>query len=565
MTQRMAVGQDDTESMLDQWVTAKRAHDFGTADRIRDKLRTRGVEPDKARPHSADHLSKQSFTEGTHVPQTHVRRDRRIPAGAIAQPPHMQKTMLPSDETQSMLDQWVAAKRAHDFGTADQIREELRARGVEPDKARPHNGEYPEKSFGLTQRSPRAHGYADRQMPSMAMVQPLVQPIMGRDDTEILLDQWVAAKRAHDFGTADQIREDLRVRGVEPDKARPHSAEPSEKLAGRARRASVRPAQQMIPVGMSQVLVSGKRPHLGLNGHLQHASTSRVQIPNIAVAQTLAPAKRARLGSHGHAEISVGQFQIPHTNLNSIPLQELVQRWEAAQVTADTMRAELARRGVEPVLDGGPGVMAYQAHPIHTGFSMDVEAMLDEWVAAKRAHDFDTADRIREELRTRGVQPDKARPPIGADLLENSSAAPLQLQRASAPIGGMYMVAEPFMNPVMSPRDGTGLMLDQWVTAKRAHDFGTADRIREELRARGVEPDKARPALPDLSEKSAVVKRSQQAPAKVPKQRAPVKSTDLLLDEWVAAKRAHDFGMADRIREELRTRGVRPDKARPRR
>ena len=36
--------------------------------------------------------------------------------------------------------------------------------------------------------------------------------------------------------------------------------------------------------------------------------------------------------------------------------------------------------------------------------------------------------------------------------------------------------------------------LDQWVNAKRIKDFATADRIRDELRAEGIEPDKARPA-----------------------------------------------------------------------
>lgn len=36
--------------------------------------------------------------------------------------------------------------------------------------------------------------------------------------------------------------------------------------------------------------------------------------------------------------------------------------------------------------------------------------------------------------------------------------------------------------------------LDAWVSAKRIKDFAVADRIRDELRAEGIEPDKARPA-----------------------------------------------------------------------
>ena len=38
------------------------------------------------------------------------------------------------------------------------------------------------------------------------------------------------------------------------------------------------------------------------------------------------------------------------------------------------------------------------------------DAKLDEWVAAKRAKDYATADRIREELRMVGVDPDTVRP-----------------------------------------------------------------------------------------------------------------------------------------------------------
>ena len=48
----MASGAVDAESeaRLDAWIDAKRAKDFATADRIRDELRAKGIEPDQARP-----------------------------------------------------------------------------------------------------------------------------------------------------------------------------------------------------------------------------------------------------------------------------------------------------------------------------------------------------------------------------------------------------------------------------------------------------------------------------------------------------------------------------------
>ena len=41
------------------------------------------------------------------------------------------------------------------------------------------------------------------------------------------------------------------------------------------------------------------------------------------------------------------------------------------------------------------------------------EEKMAQWVNAKRAKDYQTADRLREELRAIGVDPDTARPPNG--------------------------------------------------------------------------------------------------------------------------------------------------------
>ena len=46
--------------------------------------------------------------------------------------------------TEEKMAQWVNAKRAKDYQTADRLREELRAIGVDPDTARPPNGGGPQ-------------------------------------------------------------------------------------------------------------------------------------------------------------------------------------------------------------------------------------------------------------------------------------------------------------------------------------------------------------------------------------------------------------------------------------
>merc|ERR1712157_139245 len=108
--------------------------------------------------------------------------------GAVATAAHY------DTETESQLDRWVAAKREKDFAMADSIREQLRARGIEPDRARPSD-----KDLAVAQ--PQWSGFVSA-VPSGA-----VQP----QQVEWQLDRWVEAKRAKDFDAADQIRRQLRA------------------------------------------------------------------------------------------------------------------------------------------------------------------------------------------------------------------------------------------------------------------------------------------------------------------------------------------------------------------
>eukprot|EP00966_Prymnesium_polylepis_P105264 2437923-Prymnesium_polylepis.1 len=191
-------GAAGTDALLDRWVDAKRARDFAKADQLREDLRSRGVEPDKARPSMTAQFKEQARVRPP-PPQWHGGPNAALPSYG-APPP------LP---VEAKLDQWVAAKRAKDFATADHLREELRAAGIDAEKARP--------AHALGGAPPFTPQY-------MAPPPPLPPP---PSDTERKLDQWVAAKRGKDFATADHLREELRARGIDAEKARPaHGAPP---------------------------------------------------------------------------------------------------------------------------------------------------------------------------------------------------------------------------------------------------------------------------------------------------------------------------------------------------
>lgn len=148
------------------------------------------------------------------------------------------------------------------------------------------------------------------------------------------------------------------------------------------------------------------------------------------------------------------------------------------------------------------------------------ETRLEQWVQAKRDKDFSTADAIRAELRAKGVEPDLVRP---SDKDGNMQAMPVGMVGASAmqygassfqqpgfamagqmyPQGHGYQMMEPMMLPGAAPMGATSYdaeteaQLDRWVQAKREKDFITSDALRMALRAKSIEPDKARPSDKD--------------------------------------------------------------------
>merc|ERR1711972_1026451 len=127
------------------------------------------------------------------------------------------------------------------------------------------------------------------------------------------------------------------------------------------------------------------------------------------------------------------------------------------------IRDELRAIGIDPDTVRPPG-WEVQANGGKTGDAW-IDEQLDKWLIAKKQKDFATADAIRDELRSLGVDPDTVRP------------RGWELQVGNQATGDAW----------------TEDQLDKWLAAKRAKDFATADAIRDNLRQLGVDPDTCRP------------------------------------------------------------------------
>uniref|UniRef100_A0A7S4UV66 Uncharacterized protein n=1 Tax=Alexandrium monilatum TaxID=311494 RepID=A0A7S4UV66_9DINO len=485
-----------TKSKLDRWVAAKREKDFGTADAIRSELRAMGIEPDTVRPPERD---LQLFAAADPL----LRAKLELQQQQQAVDPFIK----------AKLDRWVAAKREKDFGTADAIRAELQAVGIEPDQLRP-----PDRDAGLYATSSNLPG------------------ARFDVDTEAKLDRWVQAKRDKDWALADSIRSELRALGIEPDFVRP-------------------PDRDLQP-----------------NAQLD-------------------PATEAKLD-----------------------------RWVLAKRekdfgTADALRAELRAAGLEPDSLRPPDrevpSLSRNAAKVHDAYT---EAQLDRWVQAKRDKDFASADAIRAELRAQGIEPDLVRPsdrdtlqqqsqlaaaahfaalqsggfpsasalnqPVSALLGVDQSALLGQAVDQSGLLGQVSQVPQLQASHSLISRVSTKLydpeteaQLDRWVVAKREKDFTAADAIRADLRSRGIEPDSVRPSDKDLREKVTV--RHAEVAVAPPTQTqwgslaalnlSPglQREVERQLDRWAEARRVKDFHGAESIAKLLRVKGIDPEVARP--
>lgn len=190
---------------------------------------------------------------------------------------------------------------------------------------------------------------------------------------------------------------------------------------------------------------------------------------------------------------------------------------------ADTKQTSWTRPTGPPDGAGAPPLPA-AAPPVDRPSAEKLELILDDWVRAKRAKDFETADRIREGLRAQGIDPDierpnnthaqrlgglqrsvqqqppahhdpyAAAPPDARADLERWAAIPSLAQPLAASAHSHAFTHGARTWPHRAARSAARLVVRRWVTAKRAKDFTTADAIRVSLRERGIDPDGFWPA-----------------------------------------------------------------------
>merc|ERR1712048_1255583 len=101
---------------------------------------------------------------------------------------------------------------------------------------------------------------------------------------------------------------------------------------------------------------------------------------------------------------------------------------------------------------------------------------LNEWHAAKDQKNWTVADRIRQRMRDRGIEPDKLPRPQGT-MTGGYGAQHKSSTTRSAPYGNSTFDRH------------TEKQLDLWWDHKQKKHYEAADKIRQQLRAQGIEPD----------------------------------------------------------------------------
>lgn len=222
-----------TEQQLDQWVEAKRNKDFTVADSIRVELRRKGIEPDEVRPASRDF--QPALMQASGSSNNNSNNSAALAAAASLVAPlvdaissALQERGLGPEHLQPLAqDLRTNMMPAITQQVTQQVVNQLSAQplGMQPLRA-PRSLSTPQGPASLPPRS----------FASIAQQNRLGTATKTYDyQTQRQLDQWVEAKRARDFKLADDIRSQLRLKGIDPDSARPPARQQDEPMAKRFR------------------------------------------------------------------------------------------------------------------------------------------------------------------------------------------------------------------------------------------------------------------------------------------------------------------------------------------
>ena len=258
--------------------------------------------------------------------------------------------------------QWVQARRDRDYGAADRLRSGLRAKGIEPEsleqEAKAELAAQDEEEEGATEEE----YYEDDDDSHAANLD--------------LAAQWLSAKRAKDYATADAIRGTLRERGVEPEAM-------ARQLRGGARGGVER---------------GGGRPTVPAPRGARGAPRGVAQ-PRGGAAAAAAAAVEVDEADEAEAEYLAAEAHDAHVALAA---EWLAAKRDKDYTTADRIRRQLRAQGVEP--EDLAQEAEWKAGDVlraqYTGLAL-------RWQQAKRDKDYDTADRIRAELRAKGLEPEE--------------------------------------------------------------------------------------------------------------------------------------------------------------
>lgn len=193
--------------VLLQWFQARDAKNWFVADSIRDRLRAQGVEPSKCQRPDRDWSGSPYGKAGG----ISVARAKPYTSGGAA-------GALGGSSNDFELLQWFKAKDARNFVVADSIRDRLRARGVSPSKCK-----RPAAQSVTMQGSFAGTAYDHAGEALRALMGSAPRAAAGNFDlaTEAQLDLWWKHKLDKNFGLADKVRAELRVKGIQPDQHRP--------------------------------------------------------------------------------------------------------------------------------------------------------------------------------------------------------------------------------------------------------------------------------------------------------------------------------------------------------